>query len=85
MSPWFDSRYHLLHYLDVPVEPPIPQRISKLCNKLLEGHLPSVAPLEKAQQLRSAMHNYLAEVAVPMGFSPPVLNTLSGQPDEGDL
>jgi hypothetical protein len=73
MSAWRDSRYDLLRHLGVAVEAPEPTIIRRRCREILAGALPSAAPLERAEALRTAMRAYLREVAVPLGLDPPAL------------
>jgi hypothetical protein len=73
MSAWSDSRYDLLRFLGVPVEPPEPERIRRRCREILAGALPAPEPLARAEELRQGMRAYLQEVATPLGLAPPAL------------
>jgi hypothetical protein len=67
---WYDSRYTLVHYLGVPIEPAAPTRIRRLVERCLNGQLGHEVVLERADGLRQAMQRYLDDVASP---------TLAGQ------
>lgn len=66
---WYDSRYSLLEYLGVPIEPPVPQRVARLAAEAREGRrLPEDACFERADRLRAAMADWIEEAAVPLGL-----------------
>jgi len=59
---WDDSRYSLLEYLGVPLEPPTPKRVRELLSGLERGRLPVDACFERAETLRQGMRAWLAEM-----------------------
>lgn len=66
---WYDSRYTLLEYLGVPLEPPVPARIGRLVAEAREGRrLPPDACFERADRLRAGMVQWLQEAAAPLGL-----------------
>lgn len=67
---WYDSRYSLLEYLGVPIEPAIPERIRRLAAGCLSGaRLPPDACFERAARLRAAQADWLDEIGGPLGLS----------------
>jgi hypothetical protein len=73
VSSWNDSRYDLLRYLGVRVRVPTPAGIRQRCRQILGGARLSPAPLERADDLRRRMRDYLEEVAVPLGLPTPAV------------
>jgi hypothetical protein len=65
---WYDSRYSLLEYLGVPIEPPTPERVRALLAGLERGRLPAAACFEQAETLRAGMRAWLAEIREPAGL-----------------
>ena len=66
---WYDSRYSLLEYLGVPIEPPVPERIRRLAAGCRSGsRLPPDACFEQADRLRAAQADWLEEVGGPLGL-----------------
>ena len=66
---WYDSRYSLLEYLGVPIEPPVPERVRRLVTGCLDGsRLPPEACFERAGRLRAAQADWLEEVGGPLGL-----------------
>jgi hypothetical protein len=66
---WYDSRYSLLEYLGVPIEPPVPERVRRLVTGCLDGsRLPPAACFERADRLRAAQADWLEEVGAPLGL-----------------
>lgn len=68
---WYDSRYSLLEYLGVPIEPPVPQRLVKLLHRIGRGDLPPEVCFQRAQTLRESMRAWIEEVAEPLGLRLP--------------
>ena len=66
---WYDSRYSLLEYLGVPIEPPAPERIRRLVAGCRDGsRLPPEACFERAATLRSAQVSWMEEAGAPLGI-----------------
>jgi hypothetical protein len=65
---WYDSRYSLLDFLGVAVEPPVPQRIRRMVESVRNGKLPDDRCLQSAEWLRTSMRAFLALVAQPLGL-----------------
>jgi hypothetical protein len=68
---FYDSRYTMLEYLGVPIEPPVPQRIKKLLDAVGRGKLPSDVCFERARTLRAGMRAWVDEVGGPVGLRIP--------------
>jgi len=66
---WYDSRYSLLEYLGVPIEPPVPERIRRLAAGCRDGsRLPVEFCFERADRLRAAQVAWMEEVGAPLGL-----------------
>jgi polysaccharide pyruvyl transferase WcaK-like protein len=78
LGPWYDSRYSLLDYLGIPLEPPVPRRVERLVTRLRNGGTPSDLCLERVSSLRAQMVEYLREAGAPFGLGP-VLGDLRGR------
>jgi hypothetical protein len=77
LGPWYDSRYSLVEYLGVPIEPPVPRRLQRLVEGAVSGRrLPPETPFQRALALRCNMVRWLDEVAAPVGL--PVAEELPG-------
>lgn len=63
---WFDSRYSLVQYLGVPIEPAVPSRIRRLVERVRSGEPGSDVVLERADGLRDSMQHYVDDVAKPV-------------------
>lgn len=68
MGGWYDSRYSLIEYLGIPIEPPVPVRIRNLAARVLAGVPPRGQCFDVADGLRSAMRRYLERFARPLGL-----------------
>jgi hypothetical protein len=67
---WYDSRYSLLDFLCVPVEPPVPTRIRRMVESVLNGKLPDDRCFPLAERLRTSMCVFLGAIAQPLGLRP---------------
>jgi hypothetical protein len=66
---WYDSRYSLLEYLGVPIEPPVPERIRRLAAGCRDGsRLPVDFCFERADRLRAAQVAWMDEAGAPLGL-----------------
>lgn len=66
---WYDSRYSMLEYLGVPIEPPMPNRILRLAAAAADGSkLPPEFCFERADRLRRAQVAWMEEVGAPLGL-----------------
>jgi hypothetical protein len=90
MGGWYDSRYSLIEHLGVPIEPPVPVRIRNLTGRVLDGTMPRGQCLEVADDLRTAMRQYLNQVAGRLGLvldapslDAPSLDAPRGEPEPG--
>lgn len=73
LGPWYDSRYSLVEYLGVPIEPPVPRRIGRLVAAARAGEMPPATVFERARRLRAGLAGWLEEVAGPLGVRVPPL------------
>ncbi|MDY7091527.1 MAG: polysaccharide pyruvyl transferase family protein [Acidobacteriota bacterium] len=77
LGPWYDSRYSLVEYLGVPIEPPVPRRLQRLVEGAVSGRrLPPATPFRRARTLRRNLVRWFDEVAAPLGL--PVAEELPG-------
>jgi hypothetical protein len=67
---WYDSRYSLVEYLGVPIEPPIPSRIKRLIEATRSGSYPPSTCFARVEQLRESLRSWLKEVGAPLGIEP---------------
>lgn len=66
---WYDSRYSLLEFLGVPIEPPMPNRILRLAAGCADGsRLPPDVCFERADRLRAAQAEWMEDVGAPLGL-----------------
>lgn len=66
---WYDSRYSLLEYLGVPIEPPAPERVRRLAAACRDGsRLPPAFCFERADHLRREQVAWIEEVGAPHGL-----------------
>lgn len=66
---WYDSRYSLLEWLGVPIEPPVPNRILRLAAGCAGGtRLPPDFCFERADRLRRAQVEWMEEAGAPLGL-----------------
>jgi hypothetical protein len=65
---WYDSRYSLLDFLAVPIEPPVPRRISRIVERVRNGKLPDDRCFQSAKKLRISMRAFLRLVAQSLGL-----------------
>jgi hypothetical protein len=63
---WCDSRYSLVQYLGVPIEPAVPGRIRRLVERIRNGESGTDVVLERADRLRDSMRQYIEDVAKPV-------------------
>jgi hypothetical protein len=63
---WYDSRYSLVQYLGVPIEPAVPIRIRHLVERIREGEPTGDVVFERADYLRASMKHYLDDVVRPV-------------------
>lgn len=63
---WYDSRYSLVQYLGVPIEPAVPNRIRRLVERVRNGGTGADVVLERADGLRQSMQRYIDDVAKPV-------------------
>jgi len=63
---WYDSRYSLVQYLGVPIEPAVPSRIRRLVERVRNGEPGADVVLERADGLRDSMQHYVDDVAKPV-------------------
>jgi hypothetical protein len=78
LGPWYDSRYSLLDHLEIPLEPPVPQRIERLVRRMQDGAAPADVCLERVARLRERMTAFLGRAGAPFGIAP-VLGKLRGR------
>jgi hypothetical protein len=67
---FYDSRYSLVEYLGVPIEPPIPLRIRGLAASACEGKFPPSLCFDRARILRENLLAWLDDTGGPLGLSP---------------
>jgi Polysaccharide pyruvyl transferase len=63
---WYDSRFSLLEYLGTQLEDPVPDRIVRVVDKMLNQTNLSTLCLERAAELRAKMINYLNGFGIPV-------------------
>jgi len=78
LGPWFDTRYSLLEFLDIPLEPPVPRRIERLVGELRQGRSPRSRCLERAEELRRSMFAYVDSIGEAFGVQS-VMGTWRGR------
>lgn len=70
LGPWHDSRYTLVEHLGLPIEPPIPSRISRLVEDAVLGRGLSDSTYETVTVLRSALKAWIRDT-VPSALRQP--------------